>query len=127
MSDTSPLNPPDAPPAGPVIPEGLATKLGKLLIAAFAVTALVTAVLDGDHTPETLMALGGSIATAITLILGRSAQAYAIYRDAPAVGAQSAPSEEELVEDFPEDPPEQEPQEPTSSAMGTDPDRPPLR
>lgn len=45
----TPLNPPDSPPAGPVVPEGLTTKLGKYAIALCAVIAGVAAIMPGDH------------------------------------------------------------------------------
>lgn len=37
----SAVNPPDSPPVGPVIPEGLATKLGKIVTALLALNAVL--------------------------------------------------------------------------------------
>lgn len=74
---------PEAVDTGAVIPEGPASKLGKLAAAALAIAALVAAVLNGDHTPETLVALGGAVATLVTYMGGRYAQAAALLRDAP--------------------------------------------
>lgn len=79
----SAINPPDSPPKAPVIPEGLATKLGKygalllLVLGAFLEVSHVS--LDKDAT----LAAAGAVLTLITTIAGRMAQAAAIYRDAP--------------------------------------------
>lgn len=61
----------------PEIPKGLATTVGQVVGAAFALIALVTAVLDGDHSQETITALILSAVTFITLMAGRFAQAAA--------------------------------------------------
>lgn len=73
-------NTPEAPPAPPVIPVGLGTKLGTLGTALLAVVAAGTAVLNGDHTIETITALAGAVAVLVTTIEGRYRQAAAIYR-----------------------------------------------
>jgi hypothetical protein len=83
MPDRS-LNPPSSPPAEPVISQGLATRVGQVSGAVFGLVALITAVLDGDHTAETITALVLSALSLLTLMAGRYAQAYAIDRDAPA-------------------------------------------
>ena len=70
------MNTPD-PNAG--IPVGLATKLGQIAIAVFAIIGIVTAILHGDHSSETLMSFGGAIATLVTLMGGRYLQAAAKY------------------------------------------------
>lgn len=66
-----------------VIPIGLASKLGVYGTSVLAIVALVTAVLDGDHTPETLTALATATIVLATTIYGRMKQAAAMYRDAP--------------------------------------------
>jgi hypothetical protein len=68
------------------IPVGLGTKLGALGTLALGVAALVAAVLDGDHSQETLVALAGAVITLCTTIAGRFAQAAAIYRAGGAAG-----------------------------------------
>jgi hypothetical protein len=78
---------PTAPPAQPVIPLGFASKLGVYSAAVLAIAALVTAVLNGDHSAETLTALAGAVITLATTLAGRFAQAYAIYRDSPSLGS----------------------------------------
>jgi len=64
------------------IPTGLSTQLGVYGTSAMAIVALVTAVLDGDHTPETLVALATATILLATTIYGRMRQAAAVYRDA---------------------------------------------
>lgn len=89
------------------IPVGLATQLGKLGVAAFGVVALVAAVLHGDHSEETITALIGAIATLLTLMGGRYAQAAAALRDAPSLrqsgsnGSLDFPDELEPADDAP--------------------------
>ena len=63
----------------PDIPKGLATQIGQVVGAGFALVALVTAVLEGDHSQETITALILSAVTFVTLIVSRSAQAAAWY------------------------------------------------
>lgn len=65
------------------VPVGLATKLGVYGTSVLAIVALVTAVLDGDHTPETLTALGTAAVVLATTVYGRMVQAAALLRDAP--------------------------------------------
>jgi hypothetical protein len=65
------------------IPKGLATQLGVYGTAVLAIAALVSAVLNGDHTPETLTALATATIVLATTIYGRMKQAAAVYRDAP--------------------------------------------
>jgi hypothetical protein len=66
-----------------VIPEGLATKVGKYGAVLLGIVALVAAVLDGDHTEETIASLVGAVLLAVRMMDGRYKQAAAIYRDAP--------------------------------------------
>lgn len=65
------------------VPVGIATKLGVYGTSVLAIVALVTAVLDGDHTPETLTALATATIVLATTIYGRMVQAAALLRDAP--------------------------------------------
>ena len=67
------------------IPVGLATQLGGLGTLVLAVVALVTAVLNGDHTPETISALAGAVIILATTVIGRMNQAAAVYRANPTV------------------------------------------
>lgn len=123
MSDQSSVNPPDSPPASPVIPEGLATKLGKYGALLAIVIGVLAEVFDVEVNAETFAAFGGSVLLLATTMAGRFAQAYALYRDAPfqAIGdlfdaggfdefedyvETEVPSESVLKSTFPEDPPE---------------------
>lgn len=64
-------------PASPpeVIPVGLATKLGGVVASLFALVSLVSAVLDGDHSQETVISLILAAVTVFVLMGGRYAQA----------------------------------------------------
>src|SRR5215207_3405472 len=66
----------DSPQVPPV---GLATKLGLVAITLLGAAGAIAAFLDGDHTPETITLIAGAVATAISVIVGRSQQAAAIY------------------------------------------------
>lgn len=78
----SPLNPPDSPPKAPVIPEGLATKLGKWgALAALLLTLVQEAGVDLDLTSKET--LRSSILLAVVTMAGRYLQAAAVFRDAP--------------------------------------------
>lgn len=68
---------PDSPST---IPVGLGTQLGTLGTVVLGFVALLTAVLHGDHSAETIAALLGAVTTLVTTIGGRMAQAAAIYR-----------------------------------------------
>jgi hypothetical protein len=59
----------------PPVPVGLTTKLGVAVTAALGLVAGLTAVLNGDTSTETTTALGGAIATLVTVLAGRYAQA----------------------------------------------------
>lgn len=61
----------------PSIPVGLATKLGLLAAALSSAFAAVTAILNGDHTPETITALLVAGASVYAVVSGRMAQAAA--------------------------------------------------
>lgn len=76
---------PESPPVPPVIPVGLATKIGYVVGAGFAAVAAVTTVLDGDLTPETVTSMILSVLTFITLMGGRYFQAGKLYGTAPVV------------------------------------------
>jgi hypothetical protein len=62
------------------IPIGFASKLGVYSASVLAIAALVTAVLNGDHSEATLTTLAGAVITLVTTLAGRFAQAYAILR-----------------------------------------------
>jgi hypothetical protein len=74
------------------VPVGLATKMGVYGTSVLAIVALVTAVIDGDHTPETLTALATATIVLATTIYGRMKQAASILQHAPVPlqGAQEA-------------------------------------
>ena len=74
------------------VPVGLATKLGVYGTSVLAIVALVTAVLEGDYTPETLTALATASIVLATTIYGRMKQAAAVLQNAPSPlqGAQDA-------------------------------------
>lgn len=122
MPDDPITDTPSAPPAQPVIPLGFASKLGVYSTAALSIVALVTAVLDGDHTPETLVALAAAVITLATTLWGRFMQAYAIYRDKP--GLESLVQIAGLINSPlppPVTPPVTSAENPASSALGMDP------
>jgi hypothetical protein len=66
-----------SPPSHPNIPIGLGTVTGLGATATMWFVALVTAVLDGDHTGETRTTLIVGGATLLVTLLGRFAQAVA--------------------------------------------------
>jgi hypothetical protein len=66
-----------------IIPVGLASKVGAVTAAVFALVAAGTAVLHGDHSQETIAAGAVAAVTVWTFMAGRFAQAYALYRDRP--------------------------------------------
>lgn len=72
--DNTTLGQPDSPPVGPVIPEGLATKIGKYLMTALAVlAALAEAGVEFD--PDTQKAIGAIVLVAGAVMGGRYWQA----------------------------------------------------
>lgn len=71
----------------PEIPVGLATKAGATAGLVGLIAALVAAILDGDHTAETLGALGFAALNLYGLIRGRSDQAAALYASQSAARA----------------------------------------
>lgn len=79
----TPVNPPDSPPKPPVIPEGLATKLGKYGAVLAIVLGVLAEVFDVEINTESIAAFGGSIVLLVTTMVGRYAQAAALYRDSP--------------------------------------------
>lgn len=80
---TSAMNPPDSPPAGPVIPEGLATKLGKFGAPVILLAGILTDVsgVELDGTSE--KAFYSSLGLIALTMAGRFLQSYAALRDAP--------------------------------------------
>lgn len=79
MSSDTPLNPPDSPPESPVIPEGLATKVGKYLMAALSVLAALSQA-GVNFDPETQKAILLVVLVAGALMGGRYFQAAMKYR-----------------------------------------------
>jgi hypothetical protein len=79
----SAVNPPDSPPKQPVIPEGLATKLGKYGTLALVVLGAFLEISNVSLDKDATLAGAAAVLTLITTIAGRMAQAAAIYRDAP--------------------------------------------
>lgn len=75
----SPFNTPDSPPVGPVIPEGLTTKLSKIVLAASAVVLAVFSILEGDYSEEQIGALVTGLVTLVSLTQSRGKQAAAAY------------------------------------------------
>jgi hypothetical protein len=102
MSDLT--DTPTSPPAPPVIPIGLGTSTGLGTAAALFVGGVVSLFIDGDHTPETIMSFAAATVTLVTVLAGRFAQAYALYRDAPSVrnvlgvAGSLLPTDEEISE-----------------------------
>lgn len=117
----SPTDPPESPPAGPVIPIGFSTRVAQVVGAIFGLIALVTAVLDGDHSEETITALILAAVTVVTMLAGRYAQAVAAYladffQVDDASGEPDVPSDEELKARYPGSPPPQDP--PSAAGVG---------
>jgi hypothetical protein len=83
----TPLDPPDTPPQDPRdlsdgIPEGLATKLGKIVTAVLAVLAVASELgLSIDNDTQDM--LNRALVVVGLLMGGRYAQSYAALRDAP--------------------------------------------
>lgn len=75
----SSLNPPDSPPANPVIPEGFATKLGKYGALLLAVVAAAQPFLDGEHNGDARFYAALATIIAVATIAGRMLQAAAQY------------------------------------------------
>jgi hypothetical protein len=80
----------------PKIPNGLATKVGLLATVAATGAAAVAAILDGDHSEETITLLVTAALTAYGLIRGRSEQAAAAY--AAAIAPQVIEAGTDLVD-----------------------------
>jgi len=76
----SPLDPPDSPPVGPVIPEGMATKVGKVIIAALVLLAFGTESGLIELDDDTNALIDKIVVAAGLLMGGRYAQAFAKYR-----------------------------------------------
>lgn len=99
------MNSNEKAPAPGGIPVGLATKLGQAGIAAFVLLGIITSILDGDHTPETIWSIVGALATLLTLMGGRYAQAAAQLRsfgDAIHPGVGGVPPDHDESEAQPE-------------------------
>lgn len=63
------------------VPVGLSTKIGGTVSAVMGLVAVLTAVLDGDHTTETIGALASAVVVLVTLMGGRYAQAAARFKN----------------------------------------------
>lgn len=107
------------------IPVGLSTRLGLIATAVLAVAALVAAVLNGDHTTETITALIGAVITLVTVLQGRYGQAQA--REASGVTGLLQPGVNESVSvsrfrasDEPDDEPSAGEHEPATGVLGED-------
>ena len=66
---------PDSPPAGPVIPEGLATQLGKYGALAAIVVGILLEALGINLSAEAQASLGAAVVLLVTTMLGRYKQA----------------------------------------------------
>lgn len=92
----------------PDIPVGFATKLGVIVSALFGVATIVTAIMNGDHTEETIAALAAAVLTLYKVLDGRYNQATAQVTTAIPTdvvvtnvnGAEAVPSEADLANDF---------------------------
>jgi len=71
----------------PQVPVGLSTKVGLIATALAALAAAVAAVIDGDHTPETIAALVTAGLTLYGVIRSRGEQAAALYSRQEPLGA----------------------------------------
>lgn len=74
---------PVSPPASPTIPVGIGTGVGLTTSAAAFIGGFVSIFIDGDLTTATITAFAIATVTLVTTLIGRFAQAYAAYRDAP--------------------------------------------
>lgn len=73
---TEPLvDTPTSPPASPVIPVGLATRIQAVVGSLFFLIALISAVAKGDHSEQTITALVLAALSFFVLAGGRYAQA----------------------------------------------------
>lgn len=75
----------------PQIPVGLATKAGLIASSLAAIFALVAAILEGDHSTETIGALIAAAAPLYAVIKGRMDQATATIATATAPAALGEP------------------------------------
>lgn len=101
------------------IPTGLATRLGVIGTAGLAVAALIAAILTGNHSADTQTALIGAVATLVTTMIGRYAQATALARDIPSPKQLADASGEadvlgDLISSLPDSPATHEVPEPTA-------------
>lgn len=62
----------------PHVSVGLGTQVGLATAMAAFVGGIVSVLVDGDHTPETLTAFAVATVTLVTTLIGRFAQAYAL-------------------------------------------------
>lgn len=112
----SAVNPPDSPPAGPVIPAGLGTKLGVLGTGILGIVAALGPLLDGFGSNDSRVFATLAAGLAAVTVFGRMLQSAAALLnsgqaqdwvddvwepDAPT----DAPSEGALAAQYPEDAP----------------------
>jgi hypothetical protein len=99
----SPVNPPDSPPVGPIIPEGLATKMGKWGTALLALIALLQPLIVENAARETgNVKFFATLATVVggLTIVGRMLQSAAALRAGTAGVTRTAATVEEEEEIF---------------------------
>jgi hypothetical protein len=107
MPDTNPLSPPDSPLKGPVIPEGLATKIGKFGAPLTLILAVLADQTGINFDQTTTFGFFGALALALMTMAGRYAQATAALRDSPSpaqeveAGADDLYADEALLPDPP--------------------------
>lgn len=97
----------------PDIPVGFATKLGVIVSGLFGIAALVSAIINGDHTEETIAALAAAVVALYKVLDGRYNQATAVAETATPtdvvvtnVAADDIPSDAELAAEFEGDAPD---------------------
>jgi hypothetical protein len=83
----SAINPPDSPPASPVISEGLATKMGKWGTLLLAIVTVATPLLPDVSGGDTRFFAALTAAVGIATILGRMLQSAAALFGGTASGA----------------------------------------
>lgn len=92
----------------PDIPVGFTTKLGLIVAGVSGVAALVSAIIAGDHTEETIGALVAAVIALYKVLDGRYNQATAAVVTAPPVDVvvQDIPSDAALAAEFEGDAPD---------------------
>jgi hypothetical protein len=83
--------PPDSPPAAPVIPSGLSTKVGLAGTGILSLVAAVQPFLDGAHDSDARFYAATAAALAAVTIFGRMLQAAAAFLSNPHVAEAARP------------------------------------